>query len=299
MKKLVTLCLALAFICSMSIHAEEACLDSLLEQVLLLQFAEKAGIDDYDLIEVLEGYREYRSYMDAYTKQLKAKEEALKAAIAKDESDSVISGLTRELMALDISILRLKQSTMDEAADIMSAAEVAELYLMVRDFDAVKADLAGKLAASQSAACPLAAPACPLAAPVCPEAAAACPEAAEAPDAATGPDAIIALTEEFMNKLIAGDLDAAMTGVSEDFETSNSDFSDKEDLGDFLSLAISMGYLEDASVELDDTEVTIEGDTATVYPVDISGNFGSGTLEFVLKQEGGKWLLIGLDAFGI
>lgn len=299
MKKLVTLCLALAFIFSMSIYAEEACLDSLLEQVLLLQFAEKAGIDDYDLIEVLEGYREYRSYMDAYTKQLKAKEEALKAAIAKDESDSVISGLTRELMALDISILRLKQSTMDEAADIMSAAEVAELYLMVRDFDAVKADLAGKLAASQSAACPLAAPACPLAAPVCPEAAAACPEAAEAPDAATGPDAIIALTEEFMNKLIAGDLDAAMTGVSEDFETSNSDFSDKEDLGDFLSLAISMGYLEDASVELDDTEVTIEGDTATVYPVDISGNFGSGTLEFVLKQEGGKWLLIGLDAFGI
>ena len=301
MKKLVTVCLAAAFIFAAGAYAEEVCPDSLLEQVLLLQFAEKAGIDDYDLIEVLEGYRAYRSAMDAYTKQRAAKEAALKAAIANDDSDNVVSGLTRELMALDLSILRLKQSTMDEAADIMSAAEVAELYLMVSNFDAVKAELAGKLAASQctAAPCPIAA-ACPAAAD-CPIAAA-CPDAkpasAAAPAAApSGPEAILARATEFLNKLFAGNLDAALEGVSEDFQ--NSEYADKAELKDFLESAIAMGFLEDASIDLEDTEVTIEGDTATVYPLDISGNFGSGTLEFVLKNENGKWVLVGFDAFGI
>ncbi|NLN93956.1 MAG: nuclear transport factor 2 family protein [Candidatus Hydrogenedens sp.] len=291
MKKLVTLCLAATFLFAVGIQAEEACLDSMLEQVLLLQFAEKAGIDDYDLIEVLEGYREYRSLMDAYTKQRDTKATALKAAIANDDSDSVISGLTREIMALDISIIRLKQSTMDEAADIMRPAEVAELYLMVSDFDAVKADLASKLAASQNVGvvCPTVA-VCPEAAP-CPESA-----AASAP-AANTPEAILALATDFLDKLIAGDLDAAMEGVSENFE--HNEYSDKEELSDFLEMAIDMGYLEDASVDLEDTEVTFEDGSAIVYPLDISGNFGSGTLEFVLKLEDDQWMLVGLDAFGI
>ena len=85
------------------------------------RFAEEVGIDDYTLIDVLGGYREYRSMMDTYTQQQAEKLTALNAAIANNETDAVISGLTQQLMTLDMDILRLKQSTLDQAASLMDS----------------------------------------------------------------------------------------------------------------------------------------------------------------------------------
>ncbi len=50
-------------------------------------------------------------------------------------------------------------------------------------------------------------------------------------------------------------------------------------------------YVPDTSVE---TEV-IEGETATVYPVEVSGAFGAATLEFSLVKVAGKGLVNGME----
>ena len=59
-------------------------------------------------------------------------------------------------------------------------------------------------------------------------------------------------------------------------------------------------YAKDVKIITDDTEFEREGDTVTVYPVDVEGDFGSVTLEFEAQlEEDGAWRIIGLDISGI
>jgi hypothetical protein len=43
-------------------------------------------------------------------------------------------------------------------------------------------------------------------------------------------------------------------------------------------------------------ETKIENGEATAYPVQIKAAFGAATIEFVLKKEAGKWLIVGMTA---
>jgi predicted amino acid-binding ACT domain protein len=222
--------------------AESTSSDAALEMTMLMQFAEEVGLGDYELIDVLAGYREYRSMMDGYTKQRDEKEAALNAAIANNES-GVIAGLTRELMDVDMNIMRLQQSSVNQASALMDATSVAKLYLMVRDMDAAKEaflkTLAGPPAidpctgvvAPEQAEIAETAPA--EAAPVAAAPVEAAPVAAAPVEAApvaaapveTAPVAAENTTEvlmnqakEFLGKVAAKDLDGAMVAVSDNFE---------------------------------------------------------------------------------
>lgn len=283
-------CLAVMIVATIAFtgmhQARAASPDAALEMTLLLQFAEDLGIDDYTLIDVLGGYREYRSMMDTYTQQQAEKLAALNAAIANNEADAVISGLTQQLMTLDMNILRLKQSTLDQAASIMDAKAVAKLYMMVRDMDAVKADFIASLTGAKKEA-PCAAPA---------EAAAA-PAEAPAAESVKPEDAVLNKAKEFMSKVAAKDLDGAMAGVSDKFE--HYEYGSKDELKSFLEEAKASGYLDDLKVITDDVEVKIEGDKAVVYPIDVEGLFGSFTLELTCTKEGDTWKLTTMDIFGI
>lgn len=277
--------------------AQAASSDAALEMTLLLQFANELGIDDYTLIDILGGYREYRSMMDTYTQQQTEKLAALNAAVANNEADTVLSGLTRELMTLDMNILRLQQSTLDQAASIMDAKSVAKLYLMVRDLDKVKADfVAGLAGTTEETPCDAAAEALAATAEA-PAAASAAPAAAPAAEAAKPEDAILAKATEFMGKVAAKDLDGAMAAVSDKFE--HYEYGSKDELKSFLEEAKGSGYLDDLKVIMDDVEVKIEGDKAVVYPVDVEGLFGSFTLELTCTKEGDTWMLTTMDIFGI
>jgi len=262
--------------------------DAMVEKVVLLQFIEEAGVSDYDLTEILQGYEQYRSMMDDMEAERAEASAALAAALEAGKTGSDIMSLTEDLMELDMDILEAKQSAVSEAGSVLGAEAVGKLYMALMDMDAVKAKLIADLSgAPAAAACP-----CPMAGTP------ACPTAASAPAAAVKPeDAIMERVMVFLNKLADKDLDGAMAAVADDFE--HYDFKTKADLRAFLDDAIATGYLDDIEIKTEDAEIKIDGNKATVYPVDIEGTFGTVTLELVGELRDGKYMLTTLDAFGI
>ncbi len=272
-------------------RAEKASADAALEMALLLQFTEELGMGDYELMDVLAGYRQYRSTMDGYTQQRNEKQAALRKALANNETGAAVSTLTQEIMSLDMNILRLKQSAVNEASAIMDAKAVAKLYLMVSNMDQIKKDFAGKLTGGKEKAAQR---------PKGKKVAAMAKAPAQAPVAAPAEkpeDAILAQAKVFLNKLATKELDAAMVAVSDKFE--HYEYGSKAELRTFLDEAVQGGYVDDLKIITDDTEVKIEGDKAVIYPVDVEGLFGSFTLELTCQKEADKWMVTTLDIFGI
>ncbi|HDP35835.1 MAG TPA: hypothetical protein ENN29_12085 [Candidatus Hydrogenedentes bacterium] len=262
--------------------------DALLEQVLLLRLTEEADIGDYGMIEVLQGYGEYRAMMDNLEGKRADTCAALKAAIEADESSSKIMSLTRELMNIDMDILRARQSSVSEAGDVLGAKAMAQLYLIVSDMAAAKDALIAELTGQPAAgACPLTGQPCPMAAQPC----------AGAVPALSPEEAIMERVMVFLNKLAQKDLDGAMAAVADDFE--HYDFRTKAQLRAFLDDAIATGYLDDIEILTEDAEVKIDGDKAVLYPIDITGIFGTVTLELVGEMRDGQYMLVSMDAFGI
>ena len=101
--------------------------------------------------------------------------------------------------------------------------------------------------------------------------------------------------------LKAEDLDAIMAMISDDFEFS--EVGGKEELRDFLQSAFDMGYIEmyadETEIKTDKTEIEVEGDKATVYPIDVEGSWGSVTVEIEAKREGDAWRIVDLYIEGI
>lgn len=94
-----------------------------------------------------------------------------------------------------------------------------------------------------------------------------------------------------------GNVEGMLALFSDDFE--HYEYGDKEGLEEFLSEANDMGYLEEMEIILDDAEFEIDGDTMTVYPVELEGLFGSLTFEYIFQNEGGTWKIIEFDASGL
>jgi len=185
--------------------------DAVLEQVMLLRFAEEAGVSDYGMIDVLQGYKEYRSMMDDLAADRAEASAALSAAIEANEDSSKLMTLTRELMDIDMNILETQQSAVSEAGSVLGSKAVGSLYLLISNMDKAKADLLAELSgkpASCCANCPMAGTAaCPMAAQAC----AAAPACTATPAAAVKPEeAIMERVMVFLNKLVAKDLDGAM-----------------------------------------------------------------------------------------
>lgn len=89
---------------------------------------------------------------------------------------------------------------------------------------------------------------------------------------------------------VAKDVDKMMTFVDEDF--SSSEWPDKDAYKTFVADSVEMGYLDDLEVSTENAKITFEGeDKATVYPIDITAQFGTATLNVVLEEEDGKWLI--------
>src|SRR5690606_20370788 len=93
-----------------------------------------------------------------------------------------------------------------------------------------------------------------------------------------------------------GDLDTVMTYFSEDFE--HYEYGDKAGWLQFQQDAKDQGYWDGIEVDGDDAEVKIDGDTASVYPVSVSGAFGTLTFEYILANEDGNWRVIEFDVSG-
>lgn len=287
MKKVV-LCMTLVL--ALAVVAQAQCeTDKLLEKVLLVQFAEEAEIDSYDMAEFLDGYAQYRDLMDTLEKTFADAKAALEAALASGNS-TTISASMNALLYADKAIFDAKQSAVREAGMLLDAADAAKLALIV-------ADLPGAKKALQESLLPK--PPCPVAsvaAEVVEEVAAASPE-----------EEVLAAVNDIVNTIKAGDVEKLLGFISEDFY--QMEVGDKEAVKEYAKMGKEMGYLDDvpatlaqydAEVSLEDAEIEIKDGEATVYPIDAMSNQGSVTLELILKKESdGTWRVVGGDAYGI
>lgn len=98
----------------------------------------------------------------------------------------------------------------------------------------------------------------------------------------------------FSQAVVSKDLEGAMAVVSEDFF--NSDAGDKAALGDYIQGAMDAGYFENGKCDVTAAEVTLEGETATVYPIQMSSDMGAITVSLELKKEKGGFMVVDLDA---
>ena len=115
--------------------------------------------------------------------------------------------------------------------------------------------------------------------------------------AASADDAILDVIKAFGVAAAAGDAEAMMKCVSDDFE--HWEFGDKEGLQGAYEALIDEGMFEDIELILDDAEIEIDGDEATIYPVDVEGAFGTATIEYVMVKEGDTWKIIEMDVSGV
>lgn len=107
-------------------------------------------------------------------------------------------------------------------------------------------------------------------------------------------EAVTAQVNKFAEAMKAKNLDGVMAVFSEKFE--HYEWGDKAGAREFLQQALDVGYLDGLEVDLSKVQVKVEGTTATAYPIDVRGNFGSTTVELVFTNENGNWLVTGLDA---
>jgi hypothetical protein len=101
-----------------------------------------------------------------------------------------------------------------------------------------------------------------------------------------------ALLEKWKAATVAQDIDAQTALLSENFEGSE---GNKADTQAFMMQVKDMGYLEDAEVLLEGADLTIEGDTATVYPIEIVTAMGTATVELKLTKEDTGWIITGMN----
>lgn len=272
MKKMI-LCVGLVCGLLMAGGAQAMNADEALEKLMLLNFAQEVELSDYQLLEILEGFADYRAQVDAIAE--KAVE--LNKKLAEASSLYEMSSATSSLIDLQKQKLSILQMAVSQAADVLDTESFAKFCALIADLDASKARMRMML----SMPCQMPAPCtAPMAA------------AEEDPKAL-----VMAGIQQWMDSLKKQDIDGMMQMVSDKFE--HYEFGDKDGLRDFLQQAMDMGYLEGVDVDASDVEVEIEGSEATVYPIDVIGAFGSITLEFIATKEGDEWKVTGMDAAGI
>jgi len=94
------------------------------------------------------------------------------------------------------------------------------------------------------------------------------------------------------------DVDGCMSYFSEQF--TNYSWGDKEGAREFIQDAKDTGLLEGLEISTDAMEITFDGpDRARVYPIDITGSFGTLTFDATVVKEKDGWKVIGLSAPGL
>lgn len=282
MRRITLLTICVVLLCLGAAQAQKCITenpDQAVEQLLFFHLVQQADLDSASLVDILDGYKMYHATMDAMLANRVKLTSEIKEAVAANKGGYELKGKLDSLMSLDQKVLAANQEAVREAASLVSPMVQAQLYLLVSNRDSVIAEARAALVGT----------------PVCAKAAA---EAAPAAVKEQAPEEIaLAGVKTFVEKLSAKDVKTAMAMVSDKFE--NVEYGDKAGLQMFLEGAADAGYLDDIEVDMKDAKVKVNGDSATVYPIDINGSFGSATLEVVCGKADGTWKLTGLEISGI
>lgn len=103
-------------------------------------------------------------------------------------------------------------------------------------------------------------------------------------------DVINGMVEAMMAALVAQDIETMVAPYSDDFESDQG--GDRDATKEFLNAAKEGGLLDGIEVDNSSMELELDGDTASVGPIDIEGSFGAMTLEFDLEKRAGAWVVV-------
>jgi len=241
-----------------------------IEKLLLLELVDEAGLDTYAMGEMLDGYKVYRDAMDELESRRDTLREEIQDAIAAGEAGYELTDKVRTLMGVDFEIFQTKQNAAQEAATVLDEVTSAKLYLVLSQMDKMTDE-------------------------VC---AAICGRGVEEEEAAPAPEKVILdALKVFSDEMMAGNYEKALSVFSDDF--SHYEFGSKENFLGFLKDSEAMGDLDDLEVNIGDAKVEVDGDTAEISGVEITGSFGTADAELTLKNEGGEWKVVGMELYGV
>ena len=104
-------------------------------------------------------------------------------------------------------------------------------------------------------------------------------------------DLVNATMAKWKAALIAHDMDKFMETYSENY--TNTEGGGKDSVREFVTGVIEQGYLDNLEINLEDAQITIEGDMATVAPIELTSDTGVYVLEYnKLQKENGDWLIV-------
>lgn len=252
-----------------------------MQGALLLDLAAQVGLDEAQTVKLYQGFRAAEARLEGLRAAKTAARNALEEALAANAADAAIGPLMDALRKADMELSQAKQAMALETASGLSPAQQAKIYLLL--------STPPGHGNQQGPGAPPPPPGAPAAAPAPP---------APAPELSTEEQALN-LVKNWVVAAKAKDLAAMIAPVSEKF--TNPTYGDKAGLTAFVQQGIDMGYFDDIEVSLEDAEIEVDQATgkASIYPVDVTGTFGSVTVEFIAHQEEGVWKLIGLDISGI
>ena len=99
-------------------------------------------------------------------------------------------------------------------------------------------------------------------------------------------EVIQGMLDEVLTALQAKDIDTMVSAYSDDFTSDN---GGKEDTVAFLQGASDQGFLDGLEVDTSEVAIAVDGDAATVGPVNLEGAFGALILSFDLEKRDGQW----------
>ncbi len=98
---------------------------------------------------------------------------------------------------------------------------------------------------------------------------------------------------------VKGDVAGMMAVVSKDFQQSQ--IGGKDGLESAIQGLMATGqlqeYAKDTEISIAKATVKVENGTATVYPVDVTGPWGTATLSLTAKLEGDAWKVVGAEIY--
>lgn len=102
-----------------------------------------------------------------------------------------------------------------------------------------------------------------------------------------------AIMDQWSQAIKAKNVDGVVATLSPTF--SSSEFGDYAEFKDNITGFIDEGNLDNAEVDMTNAEIVVEDGKATVYPVEVSGGFGSATLRFQLVLEDDNWRIVSFE----
>ena len=104
-------------------------------------------------------------------------------------------------------------------------------------------------------------------------------------------DDVLAALSAFHAAEVSGDMDVIMDTYSDDFADPMG--TRKDGVEGFFQMAIGSGALRSLEVDMQDSQLSVDGDMAVIGPVRYTSGFGPSSYRYTLKKESdGVWRFV-------